>query len=256
LEMALPDAATLCQKVAEADYAEAFVAVWGEGSLDCENDADGAYERIARSIAAFERSSEVNPFSSKYDYYLAGKVELTEQEALGLQLFEDEEKGNCAACHPSQPGPNGEPPLFTDFTYDDLGEPANPELPFYEMADYNELGKAWIDPGLGGYLKSAGYDAAVYEPEIGKVKVPTLRNVDLRPTPDFVKAYGHNGYFKSLEEIVHFYNTRDVDDVGWDPPEEAENVNHDELGNLDLTENEEAALVAFLKTLSDGYQLP
>ncbi len=256
LEMALPDAAALCQKTAAAEYADAFVAVWGEGSLDCENDVDGVYERVARSIAAYERSSEVNPFSSKYDYFLAGKVELSEQEALGLALFEDEEKAGCAACHSSQPGPDGEPPLFTDFSYDNLGVPANPDLPFYDMTDYNALGKDWVDLGLGGYLQGAGYDAAIYEPEMGKVKVPTLRNVDLRPTPDFVKAYGHNGYFKSLEDIVHFYNTRDIRDAGWPPPEYGENVNHDELGDLGLTENEEAAIVAFLRTLSDGYELP
>jgi cytochrome c peroxidase len=256
LEMAVPDAATLCQLVAKADYADAFVAVWGAGSLDCAADVDGVYERIARSIAAYERSSEVTAFTSKYDYYLAGKVELTDQEALGLQLFEDEQKANCAACHPSQPGPNGEPPLFTDFSYDNLGVPANPDLPFYNMTGFNPLGKDWVDLGLGGYLKSAGRDASVYEPEMGKMKVPTLRNVDRRPSPDFVKAYMHNGYFKSLADIVHFYNTRDVAGSDWPAPEYAETVNHDELGNLGLTQEEEDAIVAFLKTLSDGYVLP
>ena len=85
----------------------------------------------------------------------------------------------------------------------------------------------------------------------GKHKVPSLRNVDLRPYPGFVKAYGHNGYFKSLEDIVHFYNTRDVQN--WPPPEVAVNVNTAELGNLGLTPAEEADVVAFLKTLSDGY---
>jgi cytochrome c peroxidase len=256
LEMALPDAATLCQKVADADYADAFVAVWGDGSLDCAADTEGVYERIARSIATYERSSEVNTFSSKYDYYLAGKVQLTDQEALGLKLFEGEEKANCAACHPNKPGPNGEPPLFTDFSYDNLGVPANPDLPFYNETDVNPLGKDWVDLGLGAYLQSAGYDASIYEPEMGKVKVPTLRNVDLRPSPDFVKAYMHNGYFKSLEDIVHFYNTRDVAGADWPAPEYAPTVNHDELGDLHLTQEEEDALVAFLKTLSDGYVLP
>jgi cytochrome c peroxidase len=90
-----------------------------------------------------------------------------------------------------------------------------------------------------------------YMPELGKHKVPTLRNVDLRPYEEFVKAFGHNGYFKSLEEIVHFYNTRDVED--WPEPEVPETINVDELGDLGLTLDEEAAIVAFMKTLSDGY---
>ncbi|MEJ2303547.1 MAG: hypothetical protein P8Y14_18635, partial [Anaerolineales bacterium] len=101
----------------------------------------------------------------------------------------------------------------------------------------------------------------------GKQKVPTLRNVDLRPSEDFVKDYSHNGYFKSLEGIVHFYNTRDVLPTCpgdyteaealaagcWPAPEVAENVNTSELGDLGLTPEEEDAIVAFLKTLSDGY---
>ncbi len=84
--------------------------------------------------------------------------------------------------------------------------------------------------------------------------MPTLRNVDQRPYDGFVKVYGHNGVFKSLEEIVHFYNTRDVE--AWPAPEVSENVNTDELGNLGLTAAEEAAIVAFMKTLSDGYEFP
>jgi len=91
---------------------------------------------------------------------------------------------------------------------------------------------------------------SVYEPELGKFKVPTLRNVDMRPSPGFVKAYGHNGYFKSLEEIVHFYNTRDVSGAGWPVAEYAANMNS-EVGNLGLTAAEEEAIVAFLKTLTD-----
>ncbi len=116
---------------------------------------------------------------------------------------------------------------------------------------------------------NAGYDEDVYAAEMGKQKVPTLRNVDLRPEPGFVKAFAHNGYFKSLEGIVHFYNTRDVKDTCpgdyteaealaancWPAPEVAENVNTDELGDLGLTPEEEAAIVSFLMALSDGYQL-
>jgi cytochrome c peroxidase len=194
----------------------------------------------------------VNPFTSKYDYYLKGMATLSAQETWGLELFND--TGKCALCHISEAGPGGEPPLFTDFTYDNLGIPKNPDNPFYTMPRrWNPDGMNWVDYGLGGFLKKAGFAPNVYGPELGKHKVPTLRNVDLRPYPDFIKAFGHNGYFKSLEEIVHFYNTRDVE--SWPPAEVPETVNIDELGNLGLTLEEEAAIVAFMKTLSDGYIL-
>jgi cytochrome c peroxidase len=252
LEQNNPGPRLVVLKVALSDYAGLFEQVWGPGSLDYRADFLGSYERIARSIAAYERSSEVNPFSSKYDAYLAGQATLTTEEAEGLALFVG--KAQCSACHPSQPGPGGEPPLFTDFTYDNLGLPPNPENPFYAMPPpYNPDGAAWIDWGLGGFLRAAGYPADVYGPELGKHKVPTLRNVDLRPSTDFVKAFGHNGVFKSLEEITAFYNTRDVAGSGWPAAEVADNVNSDELGDLGLTADEEAALVAFLRTLSDGY---
>jgi len=252
LEQNNPNAKFVCSRVAKSSYAPLFEQVWGPGSLDWVRNAPLMYERIARSIAAYERSPEVNPFSSKYDYWLAGMAALTAQEEWGRQLFNDPLKGNCAACHISTPGPNGEPPLFTDFSYDNLGVPRNPENPFYGMPrKWNPDGPAWVDPGLGGFLRAAGYPPEVYEPELGKQKVPTLRNVDLRPSPDFVKAYGHNGFFKSLEEITHFYNTRDVE--FWPPPEVSQNINVTELGDLGLSLEEEAAIVAFLRTLSDGY---
>lgn len=169
-------------------------------------------------------------------------------------------KAKCARCHPG----NGQQPLFTDYTFDNLGLPKNPENTVYVYDP------AFVDLGLGGFLQDAGYPEEVYEEQWGKQKVPTLRNVDLRPYEDFVKAYGHNGYFKTLEGIVHFYNTRDVLDVClgdyteaealaancWPPPEVTENVNTDELGDLGLSLEEEAAIVAFLKTLSDGYMPP
>jgi cytochrome c peroxidase len=252
VEQNVPHAKQVVRKVQQSAYAPLFVQVWGRGSLDPVKDVVGTYERIARSIAAYERSPEVNPFSSKYDYWLKGEATLTEQEDLGRRLFRG--KAMCSACHPSEPGPDGQPPLFTDFTYDNLGVPKNPNNPFYtQPRKINPDGVNWIDPGLGGFLKSAGFAQELYQAEWGKHKVPTLRNVDLRPTPDFVKAYGHNGVFKSLQEIVHFYNTRDVGD--WPAPEVAVNVNRDELGDLGLTDAEEAAIVAFLKTLSDGYVL-
>lgn len=250
LEQNNPNARSVIIKVAMSSYAGLFEEVWGPGSLDFVKDVAGTYERIARAIAAYEKSSEVNPYSSKYDAYLAGTATLTEQEAWGLELFEG--KAMCSACHISRPGPGGEPPLFTDFTYDNLGIPKNPANPFYSMpAKWNPDGMAWIDPGLGGFLATTRMYAHLAAENWGKHKVPTLRNVDKRPYPEFVKAFGHNGYFKSLEEITHFYNTRDVEP--WPPPEVSDNINTDELGNLGLTPEEEAAIVAFMKTLSDGY---
>jgi cytochrome c peroxidase len=212
------------------------------------------YNAIAQAIAAFEASPEVNAFSSKYDHYLKDpeRYPLTDLERLGLELFEQEDKGNCAACHPSQQGPSGEPPLFTDFTYDNLGVPKNPDNPFYRMPrKWNPAGADCVDVGLAGFLAGVDEYADLADENAGKQKVPTLRNVDLRPYPDFVKAFSHNGFFKSLEEITHFYNTRDVEP--WPAPEVAENVNTDELGDLGLTPEEEAAIVAFMKTLSDGF---
>ncbi|MEJ2264716.1 MAG: hypothetical protein P8X95_14830, partial [Anaerolineales bacterium] len=158
--------------------------------------------------------------------------------------------------------------LFTDFTYDNLGVPKNPENPVY---DYDP---GFVDWGLGGFLATRPDYEQFADENLGKQKVPTLRNVgkgscEAEPgNPDcIVKAYTHNGYFKTLEGIVNFYNTRDVKDVCpgpyteaealaadcWPEPEVAENVNRDELGDLGLTPAEEAAIVAFLETLSDGY---
>jgi cytochrome c peroxidase len=236
LEMANPDVQTVVESLRAAEYAALFAEVYGEDALD---DAETAYDYMADAIAAYEMTDEVSPFNSKYDLYLAGAVALTEQEQLGLALFIDETKGNCAACHPSEAGPDGSPPLFTDFTYDNLGTPKNPENPFYLLPpELNPDGADYIDLGLG---------AIVDDPEQnGKFRVPTLRNVALTP------PYMHNGVFKTLHEVVMFYNTRDVTD--WPPPEVAENVNHDELGDLGLTTPEVEAIVAFMMTLSDGHE--
>ena len=230
-EQAVPDAATLVAKVLASSYKDLF-------TEQCPDpDISVRYNCIGRAIAAYERSSEVSMFTSKYDYWLQGKARFTGQEMRGMALFRG--KGNCAACHVE--------PLFTDFTYDNLGVPKNPLNPA-TIAD-----PTWADPGLGGFLEGSGYSEAVYEIEWGKQKVPTLRNVDLRPFNSFIKAYSHNGYFKSLEEIVHFYNTRDVPGAGWPAPEVSVNINTTEMGNLGLNHGEELAIVAFLKTLSDGY---
>jgi len=263
-----PDAQAVVTKVCAGPYAARLTEMFGSGV--CDNVVSG-YNAIAQAVAAYELSAEVNPYSSKYDHFLRDPASypLTAQERLGLELFEREDKGNCAACHPSQPGPLGEPPLFTDFTYDNLGIPKNPENPWYRMPPpFNPDGAGWVDEGLGGYLKTLPRYAPLAAENRGKHKVPTLRNVDLRPSSDFVKAFGHNGYFKDLEAIVRFYNTRDalprcegLQDAApgrncWPAPEVAENLNVDEMGRLGLSAEEEQAIVAFMRTLSDGWTPP
>lgn len=235
LEQNNATAQVVIDKVLVSSYKDLFLQV-------CTDPAT-YYECIGRSIAAYERSTEVSGLTSKYDYWLKGQAKLTGQEQWGLQLFMG--KANCANCHV--------PPTFTDFTYDNLGVPKNPQNPFYHELDWNPAGESWVDTGLGGYLKASGYGESIWGPAVGKQKVPTLRNVDLRPTKDLVKAYSHNGYFKSLWELVHFYNTRDVPGAGWPEPEVAANVNTTEMGDLGLNRGEELAIVAFLRTLSDGY---
>jgi cytochrome c peroxidase len=253
LEMANKDKASVVDKVQRSDYADLFAQVYGPNAFE---DTERAYERIAQAIAAFERSPAFARFSSRYDYYLYGQAEFTEQEKRGKKLFEDEDKGNCAACHPNRPSPDGTPPLFTDFSYDNLGVPRNPNNPFYALPpDLNPKGYAFVDRGLGAIVGKVS--------EIGKIKVPTLRNIAR------TKPYMHNGFFETLRGLVDFYNTRDIkppcpNDFAsekealaqgcWPVPEVSRNVNHAELGTLGLTEQEVDDIVAFLLTLDDGYR--
>jgi cytochrome c peroxidase len=222
--------AGVIKAVRKSAYAAIFRQVYGRDSL---NNVETAYDLVAKAIAIFETTKPFNSFTSKYDYYLKGKVKLTAKEQSGLQLFNDPLKGNCLACHPSQIDANGGLPLFTDFSYDNLGIPKNPVIEELIGAPVP------VDLGLG---------VTVGDPaENGKFKVMTLRNL-AKTGP-----YGHNGYFNTLKEIVHFYNTRDVAGAGWDPPEYPDTLNDTELGNLGLTSAEEDDIVAFLLTLSDGY---
>lgn len=227
-EMNSPDEQSVINKIKTARYASLFKQVFGEQIL---NDSKKAYDKVAQAIASFENTANFNRFSSKYDYFLAGRVALSKLEQKGLDLFEDEDKGNCAACHTSKTE-GGSQPLFTDYTYDNLGTPSNPEILALKGADF-------VDVGLGETVGSE---------ENGKFKVPSLRNI-AKTAP-----YMHNGVFTDLKEVVDFYNTRDTDDK-WATPEVAENVNTDELGDLELADEEVDAIVAFMQTLTDGYQL-
>lgn len=113
-------------------------------------------------------------------------------------------------------------------------------------------GAGWIDAGLGGFLTTWPELLDLAAENMGKYKVSTLRNVAKRPGKGFPKAYMNNGVFRSLKDLVHFYNTPNIGD--WPEPEVLDNFNTDELGNLGLANEEEDAIVAFMKTLSDGCQ--
>jgi cytochrome c peroxidase len=274
VEMANPDKETVIRDVAASDYAELFEQVWGVGSLA---NVEAAYDQVALSIAAFERTRIFGQFTSKYDAYLKACLELggeadacatgsdansaqageifSKKEWRGMQLFMGENNNDgvldategamCAACHVAEwtadPGnvqvpdwsPDGRvPPVFTDFTYDNLGIP---------MSEHNLLANVPVDLGLGPVVGD--------QEENGKFKVMSLRNIHQ------TAPYGHNGFFKKLKDITHFYNTRDVASEGWAASEVPDTVNSDELGNLGLSSEDEAALVKFMKTLTDGYQM-
>ena len=247
LEMAMPDKKAVLERLAENPvYLEAFRRLFG---VDLKwSEVDLVYPKYGLAIAGFEPTDEFAEFNSKYDYYIAGEAELTAEEKLGLELFNG--KAKCANCHVSDPPANYPYALFTDFTYDNLGIPVNPRI-----AALHGVDKLPPDLGLGGRPEIAAKhpDGS----QNGKFKVPTLRNIALSA------PYGHNGVFATLEQIVHFYNTRDtlgrVADAtdpgfgvtGWPAPEVPETVNKTELGDLGLTPEEEAAIVAFMKTLTD-----
>jgi len=163
----------------------------------------------------------VTPFTSKFDAVLAGKTKFTTQEQAGYDLFR--RKARCNGCH--RDGGPGEDPLFTDFTASNIGTPANPRLPYYaeNQADAlgyvaNPAGSSFVDGGVGNFLTKGHLLSQPSEVDQrwlklapgnqGRFQVPTLRNVDKRPDPGFVKAYGHNGYFASLKAIVLISTTR------------------------------------------------
>lgn len=274
----------VCRHVKSAPYAELFQLAWKE-QVDCSPAAvNKSFKRIAVALAAWQSSSEVNSFTSKRDLALhrelTGKdiddtpgkfplVGLTAQENYGHDLFyatffrpiivnNVRKFANCAICHSDRPGSDGSEPLqlYADDAFHNIGTPRNPEIP--------ETGKD-PDEGLAGHTGDPRHR--------GVFKTPTLRNVDKRPGKGFVKAFGHNGWFKSLESIVHFYNTADVsfapngktrcpDEVKtekdalkqncWPAPASA---NFPAIpfvvGQLGLTPEDEAAIVAYLKTFTD-----
>ncbi len=217
IEMNLRDRADVVSRLEKADYRPLFEHVFGEKIFA--QPVDSVFEKMAVALEAFQKSKEVSPFSSKFDRWQRGQADLTSEEMNGLMLFT--RKGVCSNCHVTRWHEADAPVvLFSDFSYENVGLPPK---------------KGQNVPDLG--LFETTRDSA----DLGKFKVPTLRNV-AKTAP-----YMHNGIFETLEQVVHFYNKAS----DFAAPEIASTANRFEVGELFLTPEEEAAIVAFLKTLSD-----
>jgi cytochrome c peroxidase len=257
LEMNMPSRRAVVKRVAASDYADDFRAVFGRRSLSL-TDVRRAYDRIAKAIAAYERSAEPNSFTAKHDYAMtligqARMMTFTADERMGMMLFNGAAK--CSVCHVNPMSglpPNEastivptEPILYSDYRHANLGIPKNWESPFLTLSTlWNPAGLDYIDHGLADALPGGVEANPQYD---GMFKTPSLRNVG------HTRPYGHNGYFDTLKEIVHFYNTRDVPGAGWPEPEVPYNLETATMGDLGLTSTQENQIIAFLLTLSDGW---
>jgi cytochrome c peroxidase len=309
----LPNSELVVRKVLAGSYTRLFTPAFGSDALT--KSSSDIFQMICQSLAAFERSRDVSPFSSKYDAFTDGQAQLTPAEMNGLRLFTGSVTGRpggapnyksaqCVSCHVISDSQGGRRDFFTNWTFANIGVPRNPRNPFYSEIKaatnpqgYNADGDHYVDLGLGAILYperhlppgNIGKDSdgrGDFLEANGEFRVPSLRNVDKRPSANFVKCYMHNGAFKSLKEVVHFYNTRNLTDRGevvdlsvsqptaglkgkplWPLPEVASistlqnaagrpNSRVARVGNLGLTDREEDDLVAFLGTLSDGYFTP
>ena len=260
------------EKLRLAPYAKLYKKAFGVDIAVA--DVPTAYNNIALAISAFEKSTELNRFSSKFDKFsneqgIAYVMTLTDanvdttpvkstvysaEEVDGLRLFNG--KGKCSLCHVLDNQPDGKTPtVFTDFTYDNLGIPVNPLVNTLAGDQATDLGLA-SNPEILAAAYGSILPDLVLSAQRGKFKVSSLRNI-ARTAP-----YGHNGYFPTLYDIVHFYNTRDCNDgigtngtcsamTSWASPEVPETVNNTELGDLGLTFEEEQKIVIFLETLTD-----
>jgi cytochrome c peroxidase len=271
--------------------------------------ANTVFDQWGLSIDAYEQSVQVSNFTSKFDASLKGNYTMTPDEMAGFNLFNG--KGNCNSCHVDGRGTTlksgqvdtsttatANPPVFSCFGSANEGLPLNPRDAFYYQTTPdsfgfigNPYGFGYRDLGMGTFLRS-GFGSGPnpnsswvqYAPSVdGQFQVPTVRNVAMTPRqcptteagtgqPYFQKAFFHNGYIKSLKQLVHFYNTRDtsyayqvtsghcpagtVERVTCWPMKEVPQNLDTTTGMLGLTDEEENQIVAFLETLTDGYTAP
>ena len=247
IEMNLPDKATVVARLREnTDYEDAFTELYGTNIFD---DVDEAYSAMTQAIAAFERSPEMSPFTSKYDKFIRGDYEYSpvSKAALGKARFFSQQFTNCATCHQLRPNGN-EGETFSNYEFHNIGVPVNTRLRTANGSD-----EGFTDTGL------AAIDAVSDEPDTseleGKFRVPTLRNVGV------TAPYMHNGVFQSLDTVIRFYDRHLVSStnginpetgIAWAAPEVGENISFTELrqGNA-LSDNDIEGLVCFLYSLTD-----
>ena len=254
-EMANVDPAAVAAAAARSSHAGTLRRLYGQNVFA---DPERAFAAIAEALEFYQQTpAEFSPFSSKYDLFLLGTLDLTPSERHGLALFNDPAKGNCAQCHKSTVTADGQPPLFTDFGYAALGLPRNPAIPANAQPLYFDL-------GLCGPTRNDLTARAAY---CGMFKTPSLRNVALKP------SLFHNGLLHSLRDAVTFYAQRDTDPAKWYPTaadgtvrkfddlpaQYVTNVNMEppfggHVGDPPaLSPAEVDDVVAFLRTLTDGY---
>lgn len=242
VEMGMPDKASVVARLQEnAAYVTQFKAIYGEHIFD---DHEKAYAAMTDAIATFEQTEFFAPFDSKYDRFLRGEYQLTALEDLGRSLFFSNNNTNCATCH-TRYAEDDPRETFTNFEYRNIGVPVNQLV--------RQKNGAPIDLGLFQNAKAAGDKA-----NRGLFKVPTLRNVAVTP------PYMHNGVFQDLETVILFYDQYNNPDhkinpetgKPWGAPEVAETISHEELKAKALNDRKVAALVAFLKTLTDARYEP
>jgi cytochrome c peroxidase len=254
-EMANRDGRELLAKLEAAPYAGELVEVFGPEVF---KSPSVGLANVYLALARFQMEDRsFHAYNSKFDYHLAGRAQLTAEEMRGLKLFDDPQKGNCAACHLDKPTKNRLAPVFTDYEFEALGVPRNRQLSVNRDGHY-------YDEGLCGPLrKDVGRDS-----DCGLFKTPTLRNVATR------RVFFHNGEVHSLEDAVRFYVEREARPERWYPRRADGTVAmYDDLPavhrmNVDVSDppfnrrrGEEPALneqeirdvVAFLKTLTDNY---
>lgn len=239
IEMGMPSKAATVARIEEnAHYVKQFKSIYGE---DVFTDKESAYGKITQAIAAFEKTDFFAPFDSKYDRYLRGEVELTDEEAFGEAIFFSPTNVNCSTCHKlNDVARKGE--TFTNYEYHNIGVPAN-----LALRAKNGKGNSHIDHGL---LENPAVTAAEHD---GKYKVPTLRNIAI------TAPYMHNGVFQKLETVVEFYDQfnnpqrklNPETDKPWGAPEVNATVNRKDLKAKRISDKKVKALVAFMKTLTD-----